>query len=304
MYKLIRYFNQNRRKILTIVISIAFGLILLRFANYIARIENENFQKNALANQNKTVVKNNINTQSAITGQEGSINNTKETDILEQFIEFCNQGKIEDAYNLLSSDCKKKMYSTLEKFKETYYKDNFKESKTYNIQRWAGSTYKVDLKENMLHTGKVTSESKQDFITVIYEEKNYKLNINNYIGRKDLNKQTIIDNVVITVVCKDIFMNYENYILEVKNNNDKDIYLDNLKDSSTIYIVDENNVKHEAYTHEIVEPQVHIYSHTSKEVEIKFSNKYITGKSYSKIVFENVIFDENTNETKVISINI
>ena len=99
-------------------------------------------------------------------------------------------------------------------------------------------------------------------------------------------------------------MNYETYIFEVENKNEKNIYLDNLEKSSTTYIVDENDVKHTAYLNELGEELLHIYPYSKNEIQITFSNNYISGRDYSKIVFENVILDETNNESKKISINL
>jgi len=99
-------------------------------------------------------------------------------------------------------------------------------------------------------------------------------------------------------------MNYETYTLEIKNDNNKDIYLDNLENTSTMYIVDENNVKHMAYSHETSKEQLQIFAHSQKEIQIKFSNSYISGREILKMTFENVIFDETKNECKQISIKL
>jgi len=82
------------------------------------------------------------------------------------------------------------------------------------------------------------------------------------------------------------------------------IYLDNLENTSTMYIVDENNVKHMAYSHETSKEQLQIFAHSQKEIQIKFSNSYISGREILKMTFENVIFDETKNECKQISIKL
>ena len=182
MNKIIRYFNQNRRKIYTIIVIVAFGYFLLQFANYMAANSYKNIEPNKVVNKNEnTVVQDNININSAITGTTGGTTAKKETEVIQQFIQYCNEGKTTEAYNMLSNECKENIYPKIDNFIKDYYKNNFNESKSFNIQRWAGSIYKVDLKENMLHTGKISTENKQDVMTVVYDEGTYKLNINSFI---------------------------------------------------------------------------------------------------------------------------
>ena len=307
MNKFIRYFNQNRRKIYSVLTFIIFGFILLQFFNYRAANNLDNVKNNNFVQQNQTIGKDNINTNSALTGNtgnKGSSNYTKETDLIEQFLQYCNQGNIVEAYNMLSNECKENMFPEQKYFVSNYYNSNFDTSKSYNIQRWTGSIYKVDLRENILHTGNISGQSKQDFVTIVYEDGGYKLNINNYISRKILNIEKNIDNISINIIQKDTYMDYETYIIEIKNNTNKNIYLDNLDNSSTIYIVDENGVKHTAYSHEITKEQLHIYSYSKKEIQIKFSNNYVSGREFKQIVFENVILDDTKNESEKISINL
>lgn len=304
MYKFIRYFNQNREKIIKIFVAIIFGLVLLYVINMMVAEKNNynNINYNQSQQQSSNNVDNNINTNSAITGSEGGSFYKEQTNIITKFIQYCNEGNVIDAYNLLSKDCKESMYPTLENFNETYYKNNFQTSKSYNIQRWSGSTYKVDLKENALHTGKLTNESKQDFITIVNDNQENKLNINEYIGRSKLNKQANLENIDIKIVEKDVFMNQEKYTFEIQNNSQYDLYLDDLSKTSTIYIVDENGVKHVAYAHEIAKENLHIYPYSNKTIKITFSNRYITGRELSEIVFKNAIIGDK--ESKTISISL
>ena len=159
MNKIIRYYNQNRRKILSIIVVITFGFILLQFFNYIAANSTKNLNLNTVNTENQNIGKDNINTNSALEGVIGGSMTQEEANIIERFIQYCNQGKKEEAYNMLSKDCKDSMYPKISNFIENYYQNNFIESKSYNIQRWTGSIYKVDLKQNILHTGNISGES-------------------------------------------------------------------------------------------------------------------------------------------------
>lgn len=307
MNKLRRYFNQNREKIVRIVVPIVFGLFLLYFANGMVANKNKYINQGTTNLQNENSNSSNINTNSAL--NIGSSSNskdtsyTKDTDIITKFIEYCNEANTTAAYNMLSNECKENIYPTLDNFVTNYHKNNFESNKIFNIQRWTGSIYKVDLKENLLQTGKLTSEAKQDYMTIVSQNGEYKLNINNYIGRTNMNKEKTEGNLKIEILYKDTYMDYETYTFQIKNSSGKEIYLDNLEETSTIYLVDENQIKHTAYTHKIAKEELHIYGHSSKTIQITFSNRYISGRENSKIVFGNVIMDNEKNKNIAINID-
>ena len=280
---------------------------MLQFFNMLAANKNNNINNttNNLQNQQPiNTTTSNVNTESVTSENDTSEIYVENAKIIEQFIKCCNEANISTAYDMLSEDCKRSMYPNLDSFTQNYYKNIFKSNMIYNIQRWSGLIYKVDLKENALHTGKLTNEAKQDFITVVSEDGVYKLNINNYIGKTVLNKKESISKIDFCVKTKDTYINDETYTFEIKNNNEKDIYLDNLESTSTVYLVDENGVKHVAYLHKMAKEDLHLYPYSSKTIKITFSNRYISGRTISRIVFENVILDDTKNETQNISINL
>lgn len=311
MNKFISFFNQNKERIIKEIAIVVFGLLLLYFFNSLAAKEN-NYENQGTANiQNESARPNNIETNSALNMGSNSISNSNsnvssyitEVDIIENFIKNCNEANTTDAYNMISNECKEIMYPTLETFIKNYYNNNFESNKIYNIQRWTGSIYKVDLKENMLQTGKLTSKSKQDYITVIDQNGELKLNINNYIGKTNLNIEKTIEDLRIKILCKNTYMDYETYTFEIKNNSNTDIYLDNLENTSTIYLVDENDVKHTAHVHKIAKEDLHIYGYSNKTMQITFSNRYISGREYSKIIFENVVKKDGNSQKIILELN-
>ena len=75
-------------------------------------------------------------TESTVSTYDTSIflSKTKQTEIsnsklISNFIEFCNNGDIQSAYNMLSEKCKNKLFPTMESFKNGY------SDKLFNVQR-------------------------------------------------------------------------------------------------------------------------------------------------------------------------
>ena len=307
MNKFIRYYNQNRREIFLIAIIILFAIFLLHFVNFLVANKNEKKVQETVSistQNNTTKYDDNVNTYQVITGNKNVVTAENDIDYIIKFIEYCNEGNIDAAYEMISDDCKSVLFPSLEYFKQLYYNNNFNTNKSYNIQDWSGSIYKVDLKENMLHTGKVNMNNIQDFITVLQYNNDYKLNINNFIGTTTLNKTNNMRNINIEVISKNTFMSYETYKFKIKNDNDFAIYLDELNETDTIYLTDENDVKYVAYSHELTKEQLKVNPYSSIEIEIKFTNGYIVDRSFEKITFSNILLDSEEQEIIQIAVKL
>ena len=293
MYSIKRFYNQNRRNIWLVIIIIAFLFIIFRLINTFysnsRRIEREALQNN-VNNTNDISEENNniIISNSSATGETISNSSLKtDTDVITEFLENCNNGNVEEAYNMLTDECKEEMFSTVEDFRTFYYGNIFNGNKvTFEIENWVNYIYKVDIVPDMLSTGKVNNTVMQDYITVDNYTGEYKLNINNYISRRDINKSQEKDNVKITVNNRD--MEYEEYNLTIENNGETSIVLDDLTNLESMYIEDQNEMHYTAYTHEITKDMLEIPSGTSKTIEIKYYSRFSSSRNIEKLVFSNV----------------
>lgn len=291
MNKLIRLYNQNRRKFWLIIIVIIFIFLVIRFFNYMAKSNNEAI-KDSSSNNNYT---NTIGTST--TPNKSAISNTsvdktmyqKHENIISNFVELCNNKEIEKAYALLSKDCKEELYPNVQKFKASYYDGIFNKKRTYSIQNWQGKIYIVRFPEDILSTGKVNSSSTiQDYITIVTEDENQKLNINSYIGKEQINKEFEQNNIKIKVTNKKSYMDYEIYDFEIENNIGDTIIMDPLVSTNTIFLTDSKGIKHYAITNEIVKDEIIVKNTYRNKFSIKFDNPYIEGRTIEKITFENI----------------
>ena len=295
MHKLRRFFYQNKNQIIKTMAIIVFIFIIIQLVNYLVKRNNENELSNT--KQNTTVInkeenKGLVSEQSAVTGQNVSKEQLKTaTTAINEFMSFCNQQDLESAYNLLTDECKQQMYPSVEVFKQAYYNDVFNgEKKTCTIENWVGDTYKVNINEDLLATGKDNNGySKQDYITVKKVNGEYKLNINNYIGYVQINKTTTKDNISMEVISKNTYKDYEEYTIKVTNKTENLIQLDNINSTKTLYLEDSKGAKYSYYNHELTEPMLTVEAGHTKEVTIKFYSSYVSTKSIRYIVFSNII---------------
>lgn len=295
MNKIISWYNQNRKKIWTVIIAV---IVIMLILWQLMDIVTKNSQKSNY-NQSSNFDENTFNSIS-ISSDKSVISGTNITtskdaiSVLDEFISYCNGQKVEEAYNLISDECKEEMYPELKDFQESYYNQVFAgQKKNVTTENWIGNIYKVDFKDDFLSTGKYTTENTlQDYITIVSDDNNeYKLNINKYVGRYAINKEVNSEDVNIKVVQRDTYMDYEIYTFEVTNNSDLSIILGDTQNLDASYLVDKNDLQYNAYVHELAQPQLMITSKQTKKIKIKYFNQYSSTRQIKKLVFPKVILD-------------
>ena len=304
--RIVEWYNRNRQKISFIIIFmliiIVANIVLVYLSN---EIRKEQMEEEPTQNVMDYEIQDEFNQitigsdSSALSGDDLTSSQIEMLDIIEQFAEYCNNGNVEEAYNLLSDECKDEMYKTLNDFKVSYYDQVFEgEKKSISVENWSANIYKVTIQKDILSTGIYTDEDTlRDYMSVITDENNnYKLNINGYLGREDINLTEVQDNIEITVLRSNTYKDYQTYTFKIVNNSDNTILLDDKSNINSMYLEDENGVEYSAYTHEISDAELEIPSGQTREIEIKYYNKYISSKQIEKIVFSRIVLNYNIGE--------
>ena len=294
MHNLIRLYNQNRRKFWIIVFSV--GLIVMFWWRFIYYLDS-NKSSTIVPKEKSQINSNELNTisldseKSAITGKKAPIKQDK-IDLIDLFYTYCNSGKVQEAYNLISNDCKEEMYSDIKAFQEAFYNPIFGNGRrNITIENWTGDIFMVTLNEDFLATGKYSTENTlQDYVTVTKDkEENLKLNINSYVGRTAYEKTSVAKDLEIKLLRKDTYMDYETYTFEIKNNSSYTALLGNIQDEENVsYLLDKNNLKYQAYVHELSEPQIEVLGKQIKTIKIKYFSEYRSTKQIKALVFPKV----------------
>lgn len=239
--------------------------------------------------------------ESIITGESTNQYQVSMVDTINKFVEYCNKGQINEAYDLLSDDCKTEMYPTREDFVTSYYNNVFAgKQKIASLENWNENIYKVEYNDDFLSTGQYNEDNTmQDFIRIIADkDNNYKLNINSYIGRENVNRSYESQELLIKVIAENVFMDYEEFTYEITNNTLNTILLDDKMDTSSMYIEDQNGILYSAYTHEISDAELIISPKQTKVLKIKYYNKYGSEKAIRRVGFSRIILNYNVNEAK------
>jgi len=295
LHKILSFYNSNRRVIWIAILAIAFTIILLQTLNNDAKKRNLKINTNDEINSssNTTIYPNNQEDSLSSNYNSEKIQDEK-LKLISAFLEKCNNGKIKEAYDLLSTDCKEEMFPVLEKFKNDYTDLVFNTAKTYDIKLWMSgkySIYKISIYENALATGVVNNNAIDSYYTVVEENNDYKININNLIAKEELNTENSNDYVRINVISRKIYIDYEEYEIKITNNTQKTILMDGYRKNNSMYLQDSVGGKKTAYTNEIPERLLIINPLLSITRTIKFNKSYTEKISSKGITFEDIILD-------------
>ncbi len=301
MHRLLRFYNQNRMKIWALILGVIFILLVIQVFNSIARKDREEQNREIL--EEETTLSNVVSydkQSESIISEEDVPEQYREDfgNVIEQFFTYCIQHEPQKAYNLLSQDTINTLYPTEELFENLYYTEKFKGNKEFSYQNWIKSgklyIYQVKIFDNMLTTGKANNTYYEDYVTIIPEEGEYKLNINQLIGVKNIYQKYSSDELDITVKDSQVFMDYEIYSFEIKNKTDKTILLDTREDTDSTYLLDDVNNQYSALLYENNEEELIIQPGENKTISIRFSDVYREGIVITQIHFSDIVLDYHT----------
>lgn len=303
MNNLKRYYNKNRKIIWRVIIIITSFILLLQMLNEFVKKSNEKkLEQIQMQIENRTNstknAQNEINQDLSEENTHDSTVNSKVSTI-RKFVDYCNKQDLENAYSILTDNCKEEMFNNIDIFKNIYYDSTFEnKQKEVTIENWTNNTYLVKFIENPLTTGKVAKTKEEqviDYITVVKENDNYRLNINSFIGYRELSKTKKENGVTVEILGKRTYMDYETYTIRITNETERDVILDSLDNSNGIYIEDTNGIKYPMYNSELSNSMVTIASGHIKKLDIKFLSNYISTKKIYQLVFSNIIMNNSEN---------
>ena len=288
MEKLVRFWNQNRKDIIKIIAIIAFILIIIITVNILLennRSDNQEIEENENRQPN----------QSIITGIEVPTETTQENvNIIQQFVDYCNSQEIENAYDLLSSSCKEEFNNDINVFIQNYYNPIFQTSKTYSMELWLNNassyTYQVKyFEDNLLATGGTSVNSNiEDYITVVNENGESKINVNGLISSQTVNQTASNSNIEITIHSRTIYKNYESYNISIKNNTSNNMTISDGSNSNDITLLDENNIAYGSFINEIPTNLLSLKPGQQINIDIVFNKIYDTYRNIEQMQFNNL----------------
>lgn len=205
--------------------------------------------------------------------------------LIDNYINYCNNKEYENAYNLLSNEFKSRYCKTLDEFK-SYVDELYNEKKIYNIQNHSNVNnvyvYRIRLLEDILATGTTNGyEYREEKIAIKEENGVLKLALNGYIGEEQLGIIAEDEYMKINIVKKDVKYDTETYTIEFTNKTNYYIRLADNTESNEILLQlpnDKRNAKNLQNGNIIILPN---YTYTR---EITFDKYYDSGENATALI--------------------
>ena len=223
----------------------------------------------------------------------------KEESIINTFVNYCNEGKIAEAYDMLSSDCKEALYPDVTTFEQNYYNTIFTEKRICNLQAWINAddytTYRVRFTDDIMSTGDYENSNKfQDYITIVKtsDDKEY-LSINKYISKENFqNVKAETEELDIEVRSVEKYIDYVDYTFSVKNKSDKTILLDSTKNiADTMYITTNSDRTRVSDYNNINILNFKVEPYNTEMIKIRYNKAAGSDDEDKEIHFSNIIKD-------------
>ena len=154
-----------------------------------------------------------------------TINQTVET-----YFNYCNSKNYEQAYNMLTEQCKEYLYGNDVSLFQEYVDNIFTKTKIYNLQNYSNVNgvyiYDLIILDDIEATGTTEGyEPYKEKITVRKENDGFKISNQGYIESKIYNKVAEDENLKVTVKSKDESYTREGYNVTITNKTDRYIVL-------------------------------------------------------------------------------
>lgn len=311
MNMIIRYYNQNRRKILIFILVIVSVIMLLQLLNNITKERNkreyEHKYNEYLNKENSNVLLESNNLQSS--GDVSSDSNVNKTqyNIINKFVEYCNNNQIKDAYNMVSDGCRRNLFPTINDFKNNYVDKIFYEEKVAKIEDsyYENGIFKVTYSNNpLISGGYITEKTMQDYVYIVKEQDEYKLSLNKYLYESEINKTEKTNDISILILKKEVYIDYEEYQIQIINNSDKTIQI--VSESSNLYLLDKYENKCVSDIGNLLAESLTISAKEMTTLNVTFYKTYNKKNESKNCIFEEVIlnYDEYLSGTEKQTIKI
>ena len=149
---------------------------------------------------------------------------------VEEYFNYCNSKNYEQAYNMLTDQCKEYLYGNDLALFQQYVDSIFTQKKIYNLQNYSNvdGTYIYDLVilDDIESTGTTEGyEPYKEKIALRIVDDDFKISNQGFIESRAYNRFAEDENLKVTVKSKDVSYTREGYNVTITNKTDKYIVL-------------------------------------------------------------------------------
>ena len=276
--KIRNFFKDNKKIIIIILIVwlIIFGI------NFLLSLRKEEIVLNTTYTPNIST----LDASSSVPEEEHSLI----IDMVDEYINYCNNKEYEKAYNMLSENCKNEAFNgDINKFTE-YIQSIFTQKKRYSIQNYSNYNntylYHVKIFNDYLATG-LTGEEYSYFdekFAMVKEGDEIKLNVGDFIDKVDLKRVVEDDYSKIRILSKAVFYDHEEYLVKITNKTDYTMVISSVYEGDEV-ILDVGNDKRPMTNSSL---EIALAPGETREYQINFS-KYNDEQQYAQALIFNKI---------------
>ena len=227
---------------------------------------------------------------------------------IQTYLDYCNNKQYEEAYNMLTNECKKVNYPTLDEFKGYVNAIFGEKSKIFNIQNYSvvgdKYIYNVRILDDILATGTTGGYSYyEEKYTLIPDGKDMKLSIANFVEEQYPNIAVEDEYMIIKISRKVMDYDQEIYTVEVTNKTNNYLVLSDNYQVEEI-LMDYGPSKRRPTNMAL--PMFFVNPNSSTKKEIAFSKYYDDSTIEAlKLIFNNIrVFKEYDWQTGTTQDNI
>lgn len=275
--KYIKFWRENKHKIMVVVIIVLIIFIINKIL--------KNYNENVIPEPSTTYTPH----VSVLDEEEIVPEQYREqiVNLVDEYFNYCNNGEYENAYNLITQECRNAYYPTLDEFKG-YVDEVFEgKKKIYNIQSYSivdnTYVYSIRILDDILATGTTDGYYYYEEKLILKEENGeMRLSIGEFISQEQPNIIIEDDYMKVKIVRKTIDYETETYNIEIENKTDKYIVIcDNSQGNEIILSLEDRDKKpaNLEYSEIIVKPNSGI------KKDLIFNKFYDDGLTSQKLVF-------------------
>ena len=215
--KIRRFIKKNRKKVIFVVITVAIIIAI----NYILKnmpeeeIPKTTYEPNVAVMDESEVPKK----------WHSEIENRIKT-----FVDYCNNKEYENAYDMISDDCKDALYPVIGDFKE-YVDKRFQVKRIYSIQNFSNISkqyiYDVNFMSDFMATGSTGTNYGyvQEKFVFTEDDNSLKFAIGGFVRTNILDAFVEDENLKIVTKKKNVYYDHETYTVDITNKTDYPIVL-------------------------------------------------------------------------------
>lgn len=282
-----RSVDQNYKLIGLVIIGIIFILFIIKALNLFYEQNAEREHAKLIENNNQTV------NNEKIKGYSTENNSIEET--IASFINYCNKREIQNAYKMLTEECKVAMFPTVEDFERIYINNVYNIERQYEMLKWDSDgdkhVYQIKLYGDILATGNLDGYKEEYYTFIQNDNGSYKLNINNYIYGEDRDIRKVESSMIVEIGHVDVYEEYETATITITNNSTKTICLTGDKYRKNIYLENNKGSTYSSLNSEFDNKEIILEPKDNKTFKVNFNKGYNSSNNANYLVLSDVILD-------------